>query len=187
MPRRARPFLLALVAVAALVAGGCGNKTDIALVADTEGIYVGVDGLTYQVQISRILNPADVEDASYLLGIPESEQPTKDEVWFAVFMRVENLSDEELTPTDSFKITDTQGEEFEPVEIDGAVNVFSYQPIPIAPDHLIPVGGSAPSDNTIQGSLVLFKLPVSSLYNRPLELEIQSTEGGDNATIDLDV
>ena len=187
MPRAVRPFLLALIATAALVVGGCGNKEDVVTVADTEGIYVGVDDLTYQVQISRILNPADIEDASYLLGVSEDEQPTKDEVWFGIFMRVENETDGELTPTDSFRITDTQGEVFEPVAIDPEVNVFSYQPTPIAPGAVLPFKSSAPADNTIQGSLVLFKLPVTSLYNRPLELEIESTKGGDNAKIDLDV
>jgi hypothetical protein len=188
MSRVLRPFLLALVAAAALVAGGCGNKEEVVTQADTEGIYVGVDDLTYQIQISRILNPADVEDASYLLGLPDDEEePAKDEVWFGVFMRVENETENELTPTDSFKITDTQHDVYEPVELDPEVNVFSYHPEPIPGGQLIPVTGSAPSDNTIQGSLILFKLPVQSLYNRPLEFEIESAEGGENARIDLDI
>jgi hypothetical protein len=182
-----RLVVLALVALAALAAAGCG-KEETAVVADTEGIYVGVDDLTYQVQISRILNPHDIEDRAYLKGLAAGEQqPTKDEVWFGVFMRVENLTDGTLTPTDGFKITDTQGDEFEPIELDPAVNVFSYQPEPIAPGRLLPALNSPPSDNTIQGSLVLFKLTVASLYNRPLELEIQSQKGGDNAVVDLDV
>ena len=64
---------LSLAALAALALAGCGNKVDTAIVGETEGIYVGVDGLTYQVQISRILNPASNEDQAYLLGLPETE------------------------------------------------------------------------------------------------------------------
>jgi hypothetical protein len=187
MPRSARLILLVLAALGALAASGCGNKQETAIVADTEGIYVGVDDLTYQVQISRVLNPSDTEDKSYLIGLPEGEKPARDEVWFGVFMRVENETDRQLTSTDAFKITDSQGTEFEPVELDPAVNVFGYQSAPLAPGHVLPRLSSAPSDNTIQGSLVLFKLKVESLANRPLEFEIQSTRGGDNAVVDLDV
>ena len=86
--------------------------------AETEGIYVSVDDLTYQVQISRILNPASAEDEAYLKGLPEDEEPAADEVWFGVFMRVENETDEELTAAEGFKIVDTQETEFEPVELD---------------------------------------------------------------------
>ena len=186
-----RLALISLAALAALVVAGCGNKEETAVVADTEGIYVGVDGLTYQVQLSRILNPATLEDESYLDGVAEDDEELEpDEVWFAVFMRVENEGDdgdEPLEPTNTFKITDTQGTTFEPIVIDTAVNPFAYDPAPLGPGQLIPPPNSPPSDNTIQGSLLLFKIPVESLGNRPLELEIESERGGDNAVVDLDV
>ena len=62
--------LLLLALVAALFAG-CGNKGEEVSEAETEGIYLTVAGLTYQVQMSRFLNPGDVEDAQYLMGLPE--------------------------------------------------------------------------------------------------------------------
>ena len=46
---------------------------------------------------------------------------------------------------------------------------------------------SPASDNTIRGALLLFKIPASALGNRPLELEIVSPSGGENAVIDLDI
>jgi hypothetical protein len=52
---------------------------------------------------------------------------------------------------------------------------------------LLPELNSPASDNTIKGELILFKLPVQSLYNRPLELIIESAQGGDNAVVDIDV
>ena len=100
---------LCLAALAALVVSGCGNKVDTATVGETEGIYVGVDDLTYQVQISRILNPASHEDQAYLRGLPEeAAEPAADEVWFGIFLRVENESDQELPAAEEFRIHDTQ-------------------------------------------------------------------------------
>ena len=184
----ARIALLSLVAIAALAASGCGNKTDTAIVGETEGIYVSVDRLTYQVQISRILDPASPEDSAYLKGLPEDEEePADDEVWFGVFMRVENETDEPLEAAEDFKIVDTQEEEFEPLELDTDVNVFAYEPRSIPPGELLPEVGSPASDNTIRGALLLFKMKVASLGNRPVELEIESSQGGDDAVIDLDI
>jgi hypothetical protein len=183
-----RRAALLLVSLAAVALSGCGNKVDTAIIAETEGIYVGVDDLTYQVQISRILNPASPEDAAYLKGIPEDEaEPAEDEVWFGVFMRVENETDQVHEAVEAFKITDTQEEVFEPVELDPEVNVFAYEPRAVPPGELIPVVDSPAYDNTIRGSLILFKMKVESLGNRPLEFEIESSEGGDNAVVDLDV
>ena len=177
----ARLATLAITALAALALTGCGNKVDTAIVGETEGIYVGVDGLTYQVQISRILNPASREDQAYLLGLPEDEaEPTAEEVWFGIFMRVENEGDEPREAAEGFVIHDTQETEYE-------VNVFAYEAGPVEPGELIPQPNSPPADNTIQGSLLLFKMEVESLGNRPLELEIESQQGGDNAIVDLDV
>jgi hypothetical protein len=179
---------LCAAALAALVMTGCGNKVDTAIVGETEGIYVGVDGLTYQVQISRILNPASNEDQAYLRGLPEDEaEPASDEVWFAIFMRVENETDQELPAAEEITIHDTQETEFEPLELDTDVNVFAYEPRPIPAGQLLPALNSPASDNTIQGALLLYKMKVASLGNRPLELEIQSARGGDNAIVDLDV
>src|SRR3954447_12469353 len=99
----------AVAAFACLALAGCGEKTDITTFAETEGIYLDVGNLVYQVQLSRYLNPADVEDREYLVGVPADEaQLTADEIWFGVWMRVKNYSDETLTPTTQFRITDTE-------------------------------------------------------------------------------
>jgi hypothetical protein len=182
-----RLVTLSLAALTALALAGCGNKVDTAIVGETEGIYVGVDGLTYQVQISRILNPASNEDQAYLRGLPAGEEPAADEVWFGIFMRVENETDAPLEAADGFRIHDTQETEYEPLELDREVNVFMYEPGTVEPGELIPPLNSPASDNTINGGLLLFKMKVESLGNRPLELEIESREGGDNAIVDLDV
>ena len=187
MTRPARTLLLSLAMLGALAIAGCGNKTDTAILGETEGIYVSVDELTYQVQISRILNPANVEDQAYLAGLPEGEEPTDEETWFGIFMRVENETDEEHEAAEEFAILDTQENRFEPIELESEINAFDYQPGPVAPGDQIPEPNSPAFDNSIQGSLILFKLEIQSLYNRPLELEIESRSGGDNAVVELDI
>ena len=188
MTRLARIVLLSLAALAALAAGGCGNRTETAIIGETEGIYVTVDELTYQVQLSRILDPASVEDQAYLAGVPEGEEPTADEVWFGIFMRVENETEEPLEATPNFSIVDTQETRFEPIELDTERNEFDYEAREVpGGGELIPELNASASDNTIQGALILFKVKIQSLYNRPLELEIESLRGGDNATVNLDI
>jgi hypothetical protein len=190
MTRRARPLLLALVAAAALAAAGCGNKEEEVREGGTEGIYVTVNDLKYQVQISRILNPGEIEDQGYLRGLPEGEdlQPAADEVWFGVFMRVENDKEEPHATASEYEIEDTQGATFRPLEIPYEENLFAYDPADeLGPGTVYPLLNSAASDNTIKGGLLLFKLKTDALYNRPLELKIVDPEGQADALVNLDV
>jgi hypothetical protein len=187
MRRAVRLVLACIAGFAAIAAAGCGNKETTATLAHTEGIYVTVDGLKYQIQISRVLNPAAPDDAAYLRGIPEGEELADDEVWYGIFMRVENDKDEPHPTAESFRIHDTQDDEYEPIDIDPEANDFVYQPSELQPGEVKPGLDTPSADNTIRGNLILFKLPAASLANRPLELEIESPSGGDNAIIDIDV
>ena len=178
--------LALLVFVAAFVAG-CGNKTAIITQAETEGVYVDAGGLTYQVQLSRFLNPGDIEDKQYLEGLPQGVSPQLpgDEIWFGVWMRVKNYSGGPLTPTSTFTIVDTEGNRFHPVVLD-ASNPFTYQPIELQHAQVLPTPDSAAASGPIQGSLILFKLPTDALQNRPLVLEIEQP-GAKTAEVDLDL
>jgi hypothetical protein len=179
--------LVLLVFVAAFVAG-CGNKTAITTEAETEGVYVDVGGLTYQVQMSRYLNPGDVEDKQYLTGLPEGVSPELpgDEIWFGVWMRVKNYSGGPLTPTNTFTIVDTEENEFRPVGLDVESNPFVYEPIELQHSQVLPTPDSAAASGPIQGSLILFRLKTDSLQNRPLKLEIEQG-GSETGEIDLDL
>jgi hypothetical protein len=187
MPRLARLALLCVAALAALAASGCGNKHDKVTLAETEGIYVTVDDVKYQIQISRILNPAAPDDSAYLRGLPEGEELAEDEVWYAIFMRAENDTDDPHQMADEFVIRDTQDNEYEPVELDPETNDFLYEATELPPGGLVPALDTPAADNTIRGGLILFKLPAASLANRPLELVIKSPSGGEDAVIDIDV
>jgi hypothetical protein len=168
------PVIVAALLLA-LPAAGCGSKIEARTSGETEGLYLDIDELKYQVQISRYMNPNDVEDRAFLSGLPEStSQPAGDETWFGVFIRVQNETDETIAPANSFEIVDTQENVYRPVPLD---NPFAYKPEPIPPNSLIPEVGSVASESTIQGSLLLFKVKIQSLQNRPLEFRFRRGSG----------
>jgi hypothetical protein len=187
--RRLRFLLLGIAAVAAMALAGCADKSKPITFAETEGIYLNLDKLEYQVEMSRILNPADAEDASYLKGLPAGQSTTlgPDEVWFGIWLRVQNDTKDTLRPADTFTITDTLDHKFSPVALDPEINVFAYHATPMPPGALIPALDSAPSDGPIGGSLILFKLNTQDLFNRPMELHINRSSGGTEGIQSLDL
>ena len=135
-----------------------------------------------------MLNPTDREDSGYLIDLPADQQLKPDENWFAVFMRVENDSDKAAPATDAYSIRDTQGNVYKPIAM-GPKNVFAYRPAVLQPKDILPLPSSAAAENTIQGAMLLFKIPVANFQNRPLELLIPPPAGvgGGTGTVDLDV
>jgi hypothetical protein len=184
----ARLLLLVAALGLALAATGCGNKEDVVTQADTEGIYVDVGELAYQVQISRALNPSDPEDRTYLAGLPpDRRELAPDETWFGVFVRVENTGEEARPAAVDFQIEDTAEQIYRPVPL-ADTNPFRYEARTIAPDEAIPEQDTAAATGPIEGSLLLFKVKTFSLQNRPLELHIQGPSvPQETATVDLDV
>jgi len=181
-------LLLALAAASAVGVAGCGNKLETRTVGETEGIYIDVGELKYQVQMSRILNPNDVEDRNYLAGLPAgTAQPGSDEAWFGVWMRVQNTTSKKtLTAAEEFEIVDTQEHTFTPVELEN--NPFAYQAQELAPNTVVPSSNSPAGEGVIQGSLILFKLTTEAIANRPLEFKIKSPALPDDVgVVDLDV
>ena len=156
---------------------------------ENEGFYLSLNELKYQVQISRQLNPNDVQDKSLLRGVPAGQQALKaDEVWFGVFLQVENEGSDPLQPSSEIEIRDTQDEVFKPLGLD-ETNLFAYRSTdPIPPGEILPLEDTPAYDTPIRGALLLFKLSVTALDNRPLELEIESsTVPRRTGIIDLDV
>jgi hypothetical protein len=183
-----RPLRI-LLATALVALAGCGGGTGVVTTAETEGLYLDINGLKYQIEMSRYMNEADDEDAEYLVGLPEStEPPAEDETWFGVWVRVENTSEDETRPAaDVWEIHDTQENIYRPIPIDTDVNPFAFEPVDVPPKTVIPLADTAAGQGPIQGSLLLFKLKVDSLQNRPLELKFSNGGGGDEGTYDLDV
>lgn len=173
-PTRLVVSLCALLCAAAVA--GCGKHPDEnarVLRVESEGLYLDLDELKYQVQISRQMNPHDPQDEGLLVGVPDAERELAgDETWFAVFMRVQNETSEPLLPSSDIEIIDTQENVFEPIPLEPA-NVFAYRSDePIPPRSILPLPDTPAYNLPAQGSLILFKLKNSTLDNRPLELKI---------------
>lgn len=183
-----RRLTIALSILALAVAlGACGNKTKTVTRADTEGLYLDVGGLTYQVQVSRQLNPKGVEDRAYLKGLAPGTPPLKpDESWFGVFLRVNNEENHPIRAASDFRITDTQYVEgqpcvpargcYRPTALDPQINPFAYSATQLDPGELYPALSSPASENVTGGTVLVFRIPYGSYENRPLELQVRGAE-----------
>ncbi len=211
-PRRLIHLLVACVLLA-LVATGCGEKGEDADPV-REGIATDLNGLDYNVFMTRQLNPRDVEDSDYYDGPEESGEcaetgtgatltpeervqrcPT---ALFGVFLQVCNeTSDGEPLPArepsvdadgrhfaGDFEIEDAQGNKFEPLVLPES-NVFAYRSHPVPKGECIPRAGSAAATAPTAGALLVFRLPVAATENRPLELSV--SRGGQTKHFELDI
>ncbi len=175
--------MLFALAATVLVFSGCGEKVDVRL-EGKEGERIDLGELVYQVQLSRILNPRDTEDEAYTRDLP---QPDPADLYYGVFLRVDNEESDKLQtpiPVDAMKVVDAGGNEYEPIEVDAPGLV--YEPTPIGKGQRIPIPDSAGDNYPTRGSLILFKIPIQSLENRPLKLEMEGPDGA-TAEVDLDV
>jgi hypothetical protein len=184
--------LVLATALVVLVAAGCGDEdhtTSQQQTAETEGLYLDVNGLKYQIQMSRYMNPNDAEDAEYLVGLPESAPaPSEDEIYFGVWVRVENTSNDETRPAATvWEIHDTQENVYRPLPIDTDLNPFAFEPGDVPPKTVIPLSTSAAGQGPIQGLMLLFKIRNESFSNRPLELKFRNGGSGQEGTYALDV
>ena len=184
-----RRWAIAIVLLSLVAAGtGCGRENHL-LEAKNEGLYLNIGPLLYQVQISRELNPRDTEDRAYLQGLAPADAELKpDEVFFAVFMRVQNPTNKTQAAAQEYEITDTQDKRFTPLALPRS-NPFSYQARNIAPQGLLPAADSVAATGVVgQGSALIFKITLTSLANRPLVLHIKSPKvPQEEGTVDLDV
>jgi hypothetical protein len=183
---RAAACCLALAAALAVSACGASSQRSAAA-AENNGVYVTLDGISYQLQVSRELNQYATEDSQYLAGVSSSDATlSPDQIWYGVFLRAVNSSHRNQTSSATFKITDTQAsDDFTPVQ---ASNPYAWKAQTLAPGDTQPTPDSTASLGPTQGGLVLFKLPTAVYANRPLTLTIQGSGGpSDTATISLDL
>jgi hypothetical protein len=188
MPRRMlrKTTAAALILVGALALSACGNKPETRTEGETEGTYLNVGPLTYQVQISRQLNPSDLEDATYLQGIPPALRRLRPhQTWFGVFIQVVNEGSRAQLPASNFEIEDTEDKVYRPIP-QSPQNPFTYHAQLLPPKDVIPHINSVAGEGVIQGSLVLFKLDLTTLDNRPLEFVVADPIGG-RGRVKLDV
>ncbi len=195
MSSRLRKFPLAVLALlAALALGACGDshtRVSTGTYAGESGAnapYLNVGPLIYEVQLSRELNPFDTEDATYLQGLsPGALKLEPGQEWFGVFLQVYNNTSQALPAAASVTITDTQGNSYSPVA-PGPINQFAYRAGMVPGQGQLPVPNSVAAAGPTQGALLLYKIQIVSLDNRPLELRIvDPTNAAEKASAELDV
>lgn len=176
---------LLAVAFAALGLAACGQQSHPTS-GDSEGAYVDAGPITYQVQLSRELNPYAVEDKEYLSG-QSATPPKPDEEWFGVFLWAKNQSHAAAPTADTFDIIDTQGNRYFPIPINAQVNPFAWTQQTLAHGGIEPGPDTAASFSPTQGGELLFKLNSSVYGNRPLTLEIYPPGQSRPSSISLDL
>jgi hypothetical protein len=192
---RLRKLPLVLPTLAAVLAlSACGQSHTRV----TTGTYAGENGanapylyvgsLTYEVQLSRQLNPFNAEDAAYLQGVPVADRKLEPgQEWFAVFMQVYNSTPRVYKASNDIVISDTENNTYTPFEL-GGINLFAYRAGPVPPNSRLPVPGTIADDAPAQGQLLLYKIQIASLDNRPLEIKIVNPENpSESASAELDV
>jgi hypothetical protein len=195
MSSRLRKFpFLVLPLLAVFVLSACGDshtKVTTGTYAGESGQnapYLNVGPLVYEVQLSRELNPTNSEDSAYLQGLGESERKlAPGQEWFGVFVQVYNQTNDAYPSATEMTISDTQGNTYTPL-MPSSINPYAYRAT------LVPAKGQLPAPDTTaffgptQGALLLYKIQVVSLDNRPLELKIvDPADPSESASAELDV
>jgi len=182
MPRRLLVLLCLALAAAAFAA--CG-EADVKQGVDEparEGLALPLDGIDYNVFITRELNTRIPPDDAY---VPPGTEAKRGESLYGVFLQACNREGGAHQSADRFKIVDNQGNEFEPEPLPED-NHFAYHPQQLEKDECIPEAGSVAQLGPTAGSMLLFRVPLANTEYRPLELEIQG-QGEDHLTFTLDI
>jgi hypothetical protein len=182
--------LVAALAIASLAMGAaaCGAEEETEegdgkqVTGVVEGEPIELGDLRFNVQLTRFLNPADIEDEEYLQGLPAAPLG---EDYLAVFMEVENEGDDDLALPSAadMQVEDTTGATYEPVETTSIFALDLGATLPAGEE--LPAPDTAASSGPIQGSIVLFLVNENVSENRPLELTILAD--GEEGTVELDI
>jgi hypothetical protein len=173
---------LALLLTVALLASGCGEEEKT---SGAEGEYIEVGEATYQVQLTRLLNPEQRPDDEYLRGQPPLAPR---ENYLASFIQIENDGDAPYSPPRDMKVVDTQGNEYLPLGTPQSSFALNFAE-PIQPGGEAPPPGSPAEEGPERGAMLLFRVKSESATdNLPLYLEVPEENGGDEVSrIRLDI
>jgi hypothetical protein len=176
--RLAALALLAALSALAVSLAACGSEEATEVV---EGEPAELGELAYNVQLTRLLNPDDVEDSEYLVGQPEAEPGSS---YLGVFLTITNESkDEAFDSADTYTVVDAGGNEFEPADSESpyALEIGAE----VAEESQLPVPDSTAATGPNQGAMLVFLVDDTVSENRPLELEIDSDHGSGIVELDL--
>ena len=183
--------MIAALAVAGLVLVGalsaCGDEDPSGVAGASvvneeavEGEPLELGEVSYNVQITRFLNPDDAEDSEYLVGQPPAPPGTS---YLGVFLVIENESDEPRPSATDYTVRDTLDEEFEFAESESPYALEVGAEVPA--DGQLPIPNSTAATGPNQGSLLIFPVADDVSENRPLKLEIETFDGVGEVILDI--
>jgi hypothetical protein len=165
--------------LAALPLAGCGEEEGSEALESVEGEPLHLDGLIYNVAITRFMNPNEISDQEYLVGQPP-EPPGK--TYLGVFLLITNEEDEDLQSADGYLVTDASGRQYEPLPSESPYALEIGATVPA--DDSLPEADTTAAEGPIQGSMLLFLVDDDVSEERPLELEIEASGTG---VVELDI
>jgi hypothetical protein len=172
---------------AALGLAACGQTSQPTSVLNN-GVYITTGPITYQLQVSRELNPYLTEDSQYLAGLPMGVGALgPDQLWYGVFLWAKNQTNRPETTADRFDIVDSGGDHFHPVQLNAELNAYAWTPQLLLPGHSQPIPNTTAYYGPTGGNLLLFKLPTAVYANRPLTLQIYAPGESTPGQISLDL
>ena len=174
--------LLALALALSLGLAACGE--DEPKTSGAEGEFIEVGDTTYQVQLTRLLNPQQRPDDAYLRA---QAALGADETYLGVFVRIENDGDKPYKPPRDIKVVDTVGNEYLPLDTtQSGFGLDLGQEIP--PGDVAPPPNSPAAFGPTSGALLLYRVTQETATdNLPLELQIPVEGEEQPSTIALDV
>ena len=129
-------------ALVAVVAAGCGSEDASAVpIAETEGLYLDVNGLKYQIEMSRYMNPNDVEDREYFdraAGGHRGPPTGRDLLRRLGPGREQSPRTRRCRPRRVWEIHDTQENVYRPIAVDTEINPFVFEPVDVPPKTVHP-------------------------------------------------
>jgi hypothetical protein len=183
LPPRMRPrpvaILISLLAALALAGAlsACGEEEETEVV---EGEPVEVAELSYNIGLTRFLNPDDNEDAEYLVGLPEAKPGTS---YLGVFLTIENETSEPQASAHRYTVHDTLDTKYEPVESESPYALEVAAEVP--PEGELPLPDTTAATGPNHGSLLIFLVDDEVSENRPLRLGVESSVGSGEVVLDI--
>lgn len=185
---------LAAVAALAVAVSGCGVEHRTVLTGVTQDQlssgaepYFNVGPVTYQVQVSRQLNPFDNDDVQYLAGVSDAQSINAQQFWYGIFLWAKNQTNHNVTTATKFELEDSEGQVFQATQLNSNLNPYAWTSQTLSPDAIEPAADTTASNGPDGGSLILFKLTQSVYANRPLTLLIFAPGSSKPSRVSLDL
>jgi hypothetical protein len=188
---RAAP--LVAVAAIALALAGCGRTTLAGVsqnvLSNGNEPYFNAGPVTYQVQISRQLNPFLPDDVQYLAGVKNAQNLPGTQFWFGVFLWAlnQNKQTEQTAGIKDFELVDSAGNVYKPVNLNPNINQYAWSAQMLGQNQIEPAPDSTASNDSSGGGMLLFDLPESVYSNRPLTLRIAAPGEQKPSDVSLDL